>query len=110
MVDAARRLCQRSNRREESCFHYHRLWPYLRRIGYRGSAWRHAAHYVNSYRAVARGGGSRVLISGCADCSMLAHVVHAFRAEGVEPEVTVLDVCEAPLFINKQVVHHARQP
>ena len=46
------------------------------------------------------GGVRRVLISGCADYSMLAHLWHAGATVGVDLHVTVLDICPTPLRLN----------
>ena len=100
MVDAATRLC-RERDPNGVCFKYHRMWNYLRRLG-RGGVWRYPGHFLDSFRELARDGQSqRVLVSGCADYSLLAHILHAYRAEGVEPDVAISDICEAPLFINR---------
>jgi hypothetical protein len=40
-----------------------------------------------------------VLVSGCADQSTLAHVLHAWRAAGAVPEVEIVDLCETPLAV-----------
>lgn len=62
----------------------------------------HTEFYVNSLRGMAKELGlSRVLISGTADYSMLAHVLWAYRQEKVNPQITVLDLCETPLFLCK---------
>ncbi len=100
MVDAATRLCCKKDP-NRICFKYHRMWPYLRRLG-RGGVWRYPGHFLDSFRELARDGQSqRVLVSGCSDYSLLAHILHAYRAEGVEPDVAISDICEAPLFINR---------
>ena len=100
MVDAATRLCRKRDP-NGVCFKYHRMWPYLRRLG-RGGVWRYPGHFLDSFRELARDGRSqRVLVSGCADYSLLAYILHAYRAEGVEPVVAISDICEAPLFINR---------
>ena len=100
MVDAATRLC-RERDPIGVCFKYHRMWNYLRRLG-RGDVWRYPGHFLDSFREFARDGQSqRVLVSGCSDYSLLAHILHGYRAEGVEPDVAISDICEAPLFINR---------
>ncbi len=101
MITAARRLCRNQDSPEDSCFAYHTLWPYLRRVRLRQGAWGRSRHYVASFRALARSGLAKVLIYGCADYSLLAHILFAYRAEKVEPRVTVLDLCESPLLINR---------
>ena len=101
MLDAARRLCPKPDSQDGTCFTYHRVWPYLRSLRLKKAAWGRSRHYVSSFRALARQGFKKIMISGCADYSLLAHVLFAYRAEEVEPIITVLDLCETPLFINQ---------
>src|SRR5262245_3315545 len=91
MVDAAKRLCKGAE--DVGCFQYHRAWAYLRRIGLRSVIPR-APHYVDALRTLAREGRRRILVSGTADYNMLAKVLHAYRGEGVEPRVHIVDLCE----------------
>jgi hypothetical protein len=101
MLEAAERLCPRTGPDGDRCYRYHRSWAYLRAIGYRAVTGR-SKHFVDEFRSIARTGAARrVLIAGTADYAMLARVLHAFRAEGVEPEVTVLDICGTPLDVNR---------
>lgn len=46
-------------------------------------------------------GPPRILISGAADYSILAHVLAAFKERGIAPNVTVVDICETPLALNR---------
>jgi hypothetical protein len=63
---------------------------------------RHARFYQQALDGVAAAGRRpQVLISGAADYSMLAYVLDAFRGRGIEPAITVLDVCETPLYLNR---------
>lgn len=102
MVDAAENFCRGRHEPGGGCYHYHRLRPYLRAIRFREAVWRHGPRFLAAFRALAATREvRRVLISGSADYSLLAHVLHAFRGVGVEPEVTVMDLCEAPLAINR---------
>lgn len=87
---------------EESCFWYHSVWQYLR-----------AAHFVSSpdwhlnfYRTQIRSNISqlfnkndiKILISGCADISMLYILVDALKEiKGIKGEIVVLDLCDTPL-------------
>ena len=87
-----------------SCEAYHGLWPYLRLMGLdwtlggHGPLFlRHTAEWARDH--LARGGArpARVLVSGSADYSMLAHVLQATREAGLPVAVTVVDQCETPL-------------
>ena len=62
----------------------------------------HTHFYLNALESIARDRDShQVLISGTADYSMLAHVLWAYQKSGIRPFVTVLDLCETPLFLCK---------
>ncbi len=100
-IDAAQRFCAGRGDPNDLCYTYHCLWPRLRRIGCAGSAWIHADTYITAYRRCARGGGRRILVAGAADYSLTGFIIHAFRDAGVEPDITVLDRCEAPLVLNR---------
>jgi hypothetical protein len=68
-------------------------------IGVKGGISGDADYFVDALRDVARRGATRVLISGTAEYAMLAILLHAYRVEGVQPRVTVTDICETPLAI-----------
>jgi SAM-dependent methyltransferase len=62
----------------------------------------HADFYRRAFQSVTGGSGApRVLVSGAADYSMLAHVLAFYRERGVEPAVTVVDRCDTALFLNR---------
>ena len=95
-------LCATDPVTGENCAPYHRLWQYLRILGLVETPPYHAAFFHETLRSVAhREARPRVLVSGTADYSMLAYVVAAFRSRGVDPDVTVLDVCRTPLALNQ---------
>jgi SAM-dependent methyltransferase len=95
----ARRLAPDLCARDPGCAWYHGVWQDLRRIGLVTTARTSGAFFVESFRELAQRGARRVLVSGCADQSVLAHVIFGFRQEGVEPEVVVVDVCRTPLVL-----------
>ncbi len=43
----------------------------------------------------------RILISGAADYSILAHVLHACQKSGITASITVTDICDTPLKLNE---------
>jgi SAM-dependent methyltransferase len=95
-------LCRRDPATGESCAWTHGFWQYLRLMGLASGPGRHEKFFRGAFdRVEARSGAPRVLISGTADYSMLAHVLGAFRARSIEPEVTVLDLCETPLALSR---------
>lgn len=109
-IDAAKRFCSGRNDPNSVCYIYHCLWPRLRRIGSTGLVQLHAVNYINTFRRLASEGSRRILVSGTADYSLISFVLHAFRLEQAEPEITVLDLCQAPLMVNRWYAerHHCR--
>ena len=71
-------------------------------LGILGSIESRADHYREALRALApQKEVLRVLISGAADHAMLAHVIDACRGTGIRCEITVIDLCETPLAVNR---------
>jgi hypothetical protein len=97
----AERLCRVDPRTGESCAWYHGFRQYLRALDLAITPAHHAAFLRDAFAtAVARGGRARVLVSGAIDYSMFAHVLWACRQNGASADVTVLDICDTPLFLN----------
>lgn len=97
----AGRLCQVDPRTGESCAWYHGFRLYLRALGLAITP-EHHADFLREAMAGVAGNGQRVrvLVSGAIDYSMFAHVLWACQACGAVPEVTVVDMCDTPLFLN----------
>ncbi len=102
---------------QQSCEPYHGFWQYMRLMGLgktlSGQSERYLSTLDRLVREWARRPGAatpQVLISGCADYSMLAHVLHACGRLQQRVEVTVLDVCPTPLFLNEWYARRAAQP
>ena len=70
-------------------------------IGVVASPQRNGGFYRRALCAAAERGDRRVLISGAADYSMLAHVLAAFDEAGAIPEVEVSDRCPTPLLLSR---------
>lgn len=95
-------LCRVDPASGESCAWSHGLWQYLRLMGLVTTPEHQAEFLDGAFALVAAGSRSpRVLVSGTADYAMLHQALCAFRRRGVEPEVTVLDICETPLELNR---------
>jgi hypothetical protein len=95
-------LCRRDPATGESCAWNHGLWQFLRLLGLALTPANHAGFYRSAMEAVtARGSAPRILISAAADYSMLAHVLAAMRNLQCDPDVTVIDLCETPLMLNR---------
>lgn len=95
-------LCRADPATGGNCAWNHGFWQILRMMGLAGSA----AHRGALYRRViastlAQRRPARILISGTADYAMLAQVLLAAHAAGESPSVTVVDVCETPLRLNR---------
>lgn len=110
-LDLARRHC-RTGEQGTTCAWYHGFWPFLRSLGLAASPDRHRRFFLGALGARAEAGDARVMVSGAADHSMLAHVLEAWTGVATRsapapvrrfpPDVTVVDVCPTPL------VHCAR--
>jgi len=97
----AERLCQVDPATGESCAWYHGFRQYLRVLGLAITPAHHAGFLKDAFGAAApRGSRVRVLVSGAIDYSMFAHVLWACRSNGVTADVTVVDICDTPLFLN----------
>ncbi len=93
-------LCQGDHVSPEDCSWYHGVWQYLRIFNMVSTPTWHTDFYFTALQSIAvQDKTSRVLISGTADYSMLAHLLWAFRRARSAAEVTVLDLCETPLFL-----------
>jgi hypothetical protein len=98
----APQLCHRDAVTGEDCSWYHGLWQFLRLMGLAGSASDRGDFYQRAIQAsVARMVAPRILISGAADYAMLAQVIAACHDLSIKPAVTVVDVCETPLHLNR---------
>lgn len=103
--------------RGDSCASYHGLWQYLRLMKLGPALGGHPMEYLRAMTELAlvwenrrSGAARRLLISGCADYSMLAHVLHAFSCTPSPPAITVLDICPTPLKLNAWYAQKLGQP
>jgi len=97
-----------------SCEPYHGFWQYMRLMGLGKTLSGQSARFMSTLEQLARGWAQRppanpphVLVSGCADYSMLAHVLHACGRPGQPLAVTVLDACATPLLMNQWFARRA---
>jgi SAM-dependent methyltransferase len=98
----ASRLCRKNPATGDSCEWSHGFWQYLRILGLAPVPRRHADFYREAFeQLVASSSRPKILISGAGDYGMLALVIGLFREGGIEPQVTVVDVCETPLALNR---------
>ena len=92
--------CRKNPATGESCDWYHGLWQDLRLLGLAATPEQQADFFQNSLaRFLQR--PPRLLISGAADYSILAHVMSACSENQITADITVMDICETPLFFNR---------
>jgi ubiquinone/menaquinone biosynthesis C-methylase UbiE len=93
-------LCKGDHLNREDCAWYHRVWQYLRLLDLVSTPTWHSSFYLSALSEGTRNGQIReVLISGAADYSTLAYILHIHERIGVKCNVTFLDLCETPLMI-----------
>jgi SAM-dependent methyltransferase len=98
----AQRVCHTDSATGESCAWNHGLWQILRIMGLAGTAARRAEFYQRAIRAsVAETDAPRILISGATDYALLAQVMGAVHGRNARPAITVVDLCETPLHLNR---------
>jgi hypothetical protein len=84
------------------CRYYHGFWQYLRLLGLTNSLSSSAPHFLQLIDRFVRGRSQvRVLISGSADYSMLAHLNALFSHREISAQITLVDRCSTPLFANR---------
>lgn len=98
---AAARMCRRDPISGEGCAWLHGFWQCLRLLRLAATPDRHADFYREAFDRVEGAETPRVLVCGAADYSMLAHALAAFRWRNIEPAISVIDVCETPLYLNR---------
>ncbi len=95
------KMCAVHANSQWSCRPYHRAWTTLRLIGAISGARTDGEFLLEQYRAVAKSKPkAKVLITGAADHSILHFLVSAFRSEGGNPEISLVDLCETTLSLN----------
>jgi len=97
-------LCRREPPTGHSCAWNHALWPTLRLLGLVTEPALHGEFLRTALGAVA-GDAPRVLLSGAADHALLAQALVPFA--GRAARITVLDICETPLMLNRWYAERA---
>jgi hypothetical protein len=98
----APRLCRTNPESGISCSWYHGFWQDLRILGLAATPEHQTDFFLGAFaRWKGRAKPLKVLISGAADYAILARVAWACNACELAADVTVLDVCETPLFLNR---------
>jgi SAM-dependent methyltransferase len=95
-------LCHQDPVTGESCAWNHGFWQILRILDLAGSAAQRGPLYRRVVASAAPGQRSpRVLICGAADYAMLAQILPAARASEASSSITIVDICETPLTLNR---------
>lgn len=97
----ARAHCSHLTPSGQSCMSYHALRQYLSLFGVSRPMVNDAPFFRDVVGAAIRRGARRVLISGCVDFGVTALLRWIFALEGVEPDITAVDVCETPMLLNR---------
>lgn len=93
-------VCSGSYLSPDDCSWYHGVWQYLRIFDLVSTPTWHPNLYLPELKALAQEVvNASVLISGTADYSTLAHVLHAFDYAHKPCRITVLDICQSPLIL-----------
>lgn len=96
MYELAQNYCS------NSCKNYHEMWQYFRLIGLISTISTDDDFLTETFRSYAREGShSKILISASADYGMLARIINAYKKEKAPVDITILDLCNTPLEINK---------
>ena len=83
-----------------SCAWYHGTWQYLRMLGIGAAPGAQGKQLADTLRQLASTGAfPRILLSGSADYSLLAHILWAYDQENTQAEPTVVDLCKTPLYL-----------
>ena len=110
-LQLASALCHTDPVTSQSCAWYHGPWQLFRLMGLVMTPAQHSDFYRSALEAVAgRGSVPRVLVSAAADYSLLGHVLGTLRARKMDPEITVVDLCETPLELNRWYADRIRYP
>ena len=84
-----------------SCKLYHGTYQYFMLLDLKRGILNDSRFIISQVRELAiRDNCRRILITGTADYSMLAHIAWAFRSTPSRPEITVVDRCQTALSIN----------
>ena len=98
----ATQFCYRDPLTGSGCMHGHRVRQYLSLLGLLATSEPRRDFYLNALQSItSRQGPPHVLISGAADYATLDFVYTSFGQRGIIPDITVTDLCETPLALNR---------
>lgn len=100
-------VCNGSYMDKEDCSWYHGIWQYLRIFDMVSTPTWHPTLYIPNLQKLANEvPNARILVSGTADYSTLAHIIWAFDSESANARITVLDLCQTPLILCQWYARH----
>ncbi len=100
--ELAARYCRLDPATGVTCAWNHGLWQLLRLMGIAGTAARRGEFYRREIRKAAENRNElNILVSGASDYAMLAQITREFAGLQTKPVITVLDICETPLRLNR---------
>jgi SAM-dependent methyltransferase len=98
----AREHCQVEAASRESCAWYHGFWLFMRLLGIAKTSGGHVDFLATELSKAARSATfMRVLITGAADYSMAGCALSAYRREGAELGLSMVDRCDTPLALTR---------
>lgn len=94
-------VCSGSYLSSDDCSWYHGVWQYLRLFDLVSTpTWHSNLYFPNIRSFVKEKSDIKILISGTADYSMLAHVLWALKLEEKKKfGISVVDLCQTPLIM-----------
>lgn len=99
MYEVASLCCSHDHVNNDSCQWYHSIWQYLRLLDMVSTpSWHHDFYINHLFDNVEGNKRVPVLISGTADYSILSYVLHVAKNKEIDADVSVIDLCETPLF------------
>lgn len=107
----AARHCRHDPVTGVTCAWNHGLWQLLRLLGIAGTAARRGEFYRREIRRAAQNKNRlRILIAGASDYALLAQINAEFAGSAAKPAITVLDICDTPLRLNRWYAERAGFP
>lgn len=94
-LEKSKTMCSRE------CRSYHGVWLFTRLFGVLPAVQQDRKLFGRAIANAAKSGLRRILISGAADFGILELVVECYREADFVPQITVLDLCDTPLAVNR---------
>jgi SAM-dependent methyltransferase len=102
----APQYCRKDPSFTDDCSWYHGLWQDLRLLGLAAGPGQQTQFFHDAFKLFA-GRPLRLLISGSADYAILEQVLAACAEHQITAIITVVDLCETPLYFNRWYAEQA---